>query len=105
MIPGYRAEHDLVALAVSGLLNAFDEFGMEGAPHMHRHAKMPGPVQLQQARRSVRPIAQLLGNLEDTRSCRVARPGCATEDYRNECLGDTCGRCDIRHGWRDCYDC
>ena len=80
MIRTYRAEHDLIALAVRGLLNPLDEFGMEGAPYMHRHAQVPGPMQLEEAGRSVGPITQLLGSLEDSRSCGLTRPCCTAED-------------------------
>ena len=72
---------------------------MEGIPHIHRHAKVPGPMQLQQARRSVGAITQLLGSVEYPRSRRFAGTSRASEDDRNQGLGDARGYGDISHGW------
>jgi hypothetical protein len=47
---------------------------------------MSGSPQLEQARGTVRAIAQLLGSLEDSRTRRVAGTGRTTEDDGNQRL-------------------
>jgi hypothetical protein len=96
---GHRAEHDLVALAVCSLLDAFDQFGVEGIAHVHRDAKVPGPMQLQHARRSVGAITELFRSVKDAGSRRFARPDGTSEDDRHQSFGDARGRRDISHRW------
>jgi hypothetical protein len=94
----HRTEHDLVAPAVGDFLNAFNQFGVEGITHIHRHAKVPRPMQLQQARRSIGAITQLLGHMEYPCSRRFAGTSRASEHDRNQGFGDARGCGDISHG-------
>ena len=81
--PGDGAQHEVVAVALGGLLHVLHQLGVERVGDVHDHADEPAAPAGQQARRPVRPVAQLRRRLEHALAGGGARPGDPAQHERD----------------------
>ena len=93
--PGDGAQDEVVAATVGGLLDVLHELGVERVGDVHDHADEPAAPAGQQARRPVRPVAQLRRRLQHALPGGGARPRDAPEHERHRRGGHPGGRGDV----------
>ena len=84
---GHRAQDDVVAAALGGLVEVLDQLGVERAAHLHQHPDQVGPPPGEQAGRPVGAVAELGGRLQHPLAGGRAGAGGAGQHHRHRGRG------------------